>query len=61
MPTRLKQPTENLDLCERLAVDPPRLLYASLMTAKVDSADVQDEYQFYERALFLPRPGSLHG
>src|ERR671933_847342 len=43
--TSRKTPTEILDRCERLSVDPSPLLYASRTAAKVDNAAVQDGYQ----------------
>jgi hypothetical protein len=51
--TSRKTPTEILDHCERLSVDPTPLLYASRMTAKVDNAAVQDGYQLYHHAFFF--------
>jgi len=53
--TSRKTPTEILDRCERLSVDPLPLLYASRMTAKVDNAAVQDGYQLYHHAFFFTR------
>ena len=55
--TSRKTPTEILDRCERLAVEPAPLLYASRMAAKVDSAAVQDGYQLYHHAFFFTRAG----
>jgi len=55
--TSRKTPTEILDRCERLAVEPAPLLYASRMAAKVDSAAVQDGYQLYHHAFFFTRMG----
>ena len=55
--TSRKTPTEILDHCERLAVDPAPLLYASRMTAKVDNAAVQDGYQLYHHAFFFSSAG----
>jgi hypothetical protein len=55
--TSRKTPTEILDRCERLAVDPGPLLYASRMAAKVDNAGVQDGYQLYHHAFFFTRAG----
>jgi hypothetical protein len=51
--TSRKTPTEILDRCERLAVDPAPLLYASRMAAKVDSAALQDGYQLYHHSFFF--------
>ena len=55
--TSRKTPTEILDRCERLAVDPQPLLYASRMAAKVDNAAVQDGYQLYHHAFFFSTSG----
>jgi hypothetical protein len=43
--------------CERLSVDPAPLVYASRMSAKVDSAAVQDGYQLYHHAFFFTPSG----
>ena len=50
--TSPKTPTEILDRCERLAVDPGPLVYASRMAAKVDSAALQDGYQLDHHSFF---------
>ena len=55
--TSRKTPTEILDRCERLAVDPGPLLYASRMAAKVDSAALQDGYQLYHHSFFFSGSG----
>jgi hypothetical protein len=55
--TSRKTPTEILDRCQRLSVDPTPLIYASRMSAKVDSAAVQDGYQLYHHAFFFTRGG----
>jgi uncharacterized protein len=55
--TSRKTPTEILDRCERLAVDPGPLLYASRMAAKVDSAALQDGYQLYHHSFFFSGTG----
>jgi len=55
--TSRKTPTEILDRCERLSVDPAPLIYASRMSAKVDSAAVQDGYQLYHHAFFFTTAG----
>lgn len=51
--TSRKTPHEILDRCERLAVDPGPLLYASRMAAKVDNVALQDGYQLYHHAFFF--------
>jgi hypothetical protein len=43
--------------CEKLSIDPRPLVYASRMSAKVDSAAVQDGYQLYHHAFFLTSGG----
>jgi uncharacterized protein len=43
--------------CERLSIDPGPLVYASRMSAKVDSAAVQDGYQLYHHAFFFTPSG----
>ena len=44
--------------CERISLDPRPLVYASRMSAKVDSAAVQDGYQLYHHAFFFTPTGS---
>jgi hypothetical protein len=48
-----RTPGEITDACERLSIDPGPLVYASRMSAKVDSAAVQDGYQLYHHAFFF--------
>jgi len=52
-----KTPGEITAACERLSVDPSALVYASRMSAKVDSAAVQDGYQLYHHAFFFTPAG----
>ncbi|MBM3820135.1 MAG: DUF763 domain-containing protein [Acidimicrobiia bacterium] len=53
---------EFLDRCERLAVDPGPLPYASRTAAKVGSSALQDGYQLYTHACHLfPRLDVLDG
>jgi hypothetical protein len=40
-----------------LAVEPARLVYASKMAAKVDSAGLQDGFQIYHHSFFFTREG----
>ena len=47
-----KTPSEITTACEVLSLDPQPLVYASRMSAKVDSAAVQDGYQLYHHAFF---------
>jgi len=53
-----KTPMEIETACSRLSVDPRPLVYASRMSAKVDSAAVQDGYQLYHHAFFFTADGS---
>jgi uncharacterized protein len=55
--TSRKTPGEILSRCERLAIDPAPLVYASRTAAKVDSAAVQDGYQLYHHAFFFTAAG----
>jgi hypothetical protein len=52
-----KTPGEIAAACERLSIDPAPLVYASRMSAKVDSAAVQDGYQLYHHAFFFTPSG----
>jgi hypothetical protein len=52
-----KTPGEITAVCERLSIDPQPLVYASRMSAKVDSAAVQDGYQLYHHAFFFTPAG----
>ncbi len=52
-----KTPSEIALACDRLSVDPRPLVYASRMSAKVDSAAVQDGYQLYHHAFFFTPSG----
>ena len=51
-------PAEIVAACDTLSIDPARLVYASRMAAKVDSAAVQDGYQLYHHAFFFTAAGS---
>ena len=55
--TSRKTPTEISERCERLAIDPRPLVYASRMAAKVDCAAVQDGYRLYHHAFFFTTAG----
>jgi hypothetical protein len=50
-------PSEITLACEKLSIDPRPLVYASKMSAKVDSAAVQDGYQLYHHAFFFTPAG----
>ena len=51
-------PAEITAACERLSIDHRPLVYASRMSAKVDSAAVQDGYQLYHHAFFFTPSGA---
>jgi hypothetical protein len=53
-----RTPGEIVDYCDRLSLDPRPLVYASRMSAKVDSAAVQDGYQLYHHAFFFTPAGA---
>jgi hypothetical protein len=48
-----RTPSEIASYCDRLSIDPAPLVYASRMSAKFDSAAVQDGYQLYHHAFFF--------
>ena len=52
-----KTPSEVEAAGDVLSVDAARLVYASRMSAKVDSAAVQDGYQLYHHAFIFTRDG----
>lgn len=52
-----KTPSEIEKAGEFLSIHPSTLVYASRMTAKVDSAALQDGYQLYHHAFFFTREG----
>ena len=51
-------PAQIVSHCERASIDAQPLVYASRMSAKVDSAAVQDGYQLYHHAFFFTRSGA---
>jgi hypothetical protein len=53
-----KTPGEIVRYCDALSMDPAPLVYASRMSAKVDSAAVQDGYQLYHHAFFFTPSGA---
>ena len=53
-----RTPAEIESACEALSIDPRPLVYASRMSAKVDSAAVQDGYQLYHHAFFFTPSGA---
>jgi uncharacterized protein len=50
-------PAQITAFCDRISLDARPLVYASRMSAKVDSAAVQDGYQLYHHAFFFTRSG----
>jgi len=52
-----RTPAEIASACDRLSIDAHPLVYASRMSAKVDSAAVQDGYQLYHHAFFFTPGG----
>ncbi|MDD5126563.1 MAG: DUF763 domain-containing protein [Dehalococcoidales bacterium] len=56
--TSRQTPTEITEWGERLSFDPQPLVYASRMSAKVDSAAIQDGYQLYHHSFFFTDKGS---
>ena len=55
--TSRNTPSEIMTACDKLSIDPRPLVYASRMSAKVDSAAVQDGYQLYHHAFFFTPAG----
>jgi uncharacterized protein len=53
-----RTPREIEQICERGPMDAAPLIYASRMSAKVDSAAVQDGYQIYHHCFFFTDSGS---
>jgi hypothetical protein len=52
-----KTPIEIEGICDQRAIDGTPLIYASRMSAKVDSAAVQDGYQIYHHTFFFTQSG----
>ncbi len=53
-----KTPSEIEGFAESLNIDAQKLVYTSKITAKVDSAALQDGYQLYHHCFFFTRDGS---
>jgi hypothetical protein len=53
-----KTPLEIQEICEQRSVNGTPLIYASRMSAKVDSAALQDGYQIYHHSFFFTERGS---
>ena len=56
--TSRKTPLELLKWGETISINPDPLIYASRMSAKVDSAAVQDGYQIYHHSFIFTKNGS---
>jgi hypothetical protein len=55
--TSRRTPLEIEEICNRSAMNGTPLIYASRMSAKVDSAAVQDGYQIYQHTFFFTQSG----
>ena len=55
--TSRKTPEEIEEICHQRSIDGTPLIYASRMSAKVDSAAVQDGYQIYHHTFFFTQTG----
>jgi len=55
--TSRKTPIEIEGICDQRAIDGTPLIYASRMSAKADSAAVQDGYQIYHHTFFFIQSG----
>jgi hypothetical protein len=53
-----KTPLEIQEICDQRSVNGIPLIYASRMSAKVDSAALQDGYQIYHHSFFFTENGS---
>jgi len=53
-----KTPQEIEQICDQQSIDGNPLIYASRMSAKVDSAALQDGYQLYHHCFFFTDKGS---
>lgn len=56
--TSRKTPHEIFNFCQTLSLNPAPLVYASKMSAKVDSAALQDGYQIYQHTFFFTSKGN---
>ena len=56
--TSRRTPTELQVWGDKLSLDPAPLIYASRMSAKVDSAAIQDGYQLYHHTFLFTKSGS---
>jgi uncharacterized protein len=53
-----KTPLEIESICQEASIEGDPLIYSSRLSAKVDSAAVQDGYQIYHHAFFFTKKGS---
>lgn len=53
-----RTPAEIKDVCQEIGRDPEPLVYASRMSAKVDSAALQDGFQIYHHNFFFTKEGN---
>jgi hypothetical protein len=53
-----RTPQEIEEICDQRSIEGKPLIYASRMSAKVDSAAVQDGYQIYHHSFFFTHQGS---
>ena len=56
--TSRKTPSEIESFGDKIAADATKLVYASRMSAKVDSSGIQDGYQLYHHVFLFTRDGS---
>ncbi len=56
--TSRKTPKEIEEICNKESIDGTALIYASRISAKVDSSAIQDGYQIYHHSFFFTRSGS---
>jgi hypothetical protein len=52
-----RTPVEIEEFCDRFSAEAKGLIYSSKMTAKVDSAALQDGYQLYHHTFFFTKAG----
>lgn len=56
--TSRKTPQEIEEICNKESIDGSSLIYASRVSAKVDSSAIQDGYQIYHHSFFFTKGGS---
>jgi len=52
-----KTPSEIESFCDRIYLEPQKLIYASRMAAKVDNSGLQDGYQLYHHVFLFTKDG----